>query len=170
MAQFWPKFGPQRFFLRISSLLDVRNCCKLSLYTISRKTNEPNLTKWQKNPVSDPILAQKFFSWVSPILNIIHCWKLSLYAISKKTNAPNLRKWQKSSFGPDLTRFGSNLVPKFFSPWISPLLDVRNCCNLLLYAISWKTNEPILGPILAQIWTQKFFCGFYLYSMLVIVP
>ena len=29
-------------------LPDVRHCCKLSLYLISRKTNEPNLRKWQK--------------------------------------------------------------------------------------------------------------------------
>ena len=53
-------------------------------------------------------------------------------------------------------------------PWILPLLDVRRCCKLSLYAISRKTNEKklekmtknlvsglILAP-LAQIWAQKF--------------
>ena len=35
---FWPKFGPQKYLLWDLSLLDVRHCCKLSLYAISRKT------------------------------------------------------------------------------------------------------------------------------------
>ena len=35
-------------------LLDVIRCCKLSLCAISRKTNEPNLRKWQKNPSFGP--------------------------------------------------------------------------------------------------------------------
>ena len=43
---FWPDFGP--FGQNLASpLLDVRHCCKLSLYIISRKTNESNLRKWQ---------------------------------------------------------------------------------------------------------------------------
>ena len=37
-------------------LLDVIYCCKLSLHAISRKTNEPNLRKWQKK-ISGPILT-----------------------------------------------------------------------------------------------------------------
>ena len=45
---FWPKFGPQKNFLWVLPILDVRNCCKLSLYAIKTKTNEPNLRKWQK--------------------------------------------------------------------------------------------------------------------------
>ena len=44
----WPKFGPQKPFLLTLSLLEVRNCSELSLYAVSRKTNEPKLTKWQK--------------------------------------------------------------------------------------------------------------------------
>ena len=48
----WPKFGPQKFlygfFWWVLPLLDVIHCCKLSLYAMSRKTNEPNLRKWQK--------------------------------------------------------------------------------------------------------------------------
>ena len=39
---------PKTFFLKILPPLDVTNCCKLSLYAISRKTNEPNLRKGQK--------------------------------------------------------------------------------------------------------------------------
>ena len=48
----WPKFGPQKilygFFWWVLPLLDVIHCCKLSLYAMTRKTNEPNLRKWQK--------------------------------------------------------------------------------------------------------------------------
>ena len=45
---FWPIFGPRNCFSWVLPLLDVRHCCKLSLYVIARKTNEPNLRKWQK--------------------------------------------------------------------------------------------------------------------------
>ena len=45
-------------FWWILPLLDVRHCCKLSLYAISRKTNKPKLRKWLKNLVSGPNLAQ----------------------------------------------------------------------------------------------------------------
>ena len=38
------KFEPKIFFMDFP-LLD---CCMLSLYAISRKTNEPDLRKWQK--------------------------------------------------------------------------------------------------------------------------
>ena len=36
------------FFLWILLLQDVRRCCKLSVYAISRKNDEANLRKWQK--------------------------------------------------------------------------------------------------------------------------
>ena len=51
---------------------------------------------------------------------------------------------KKPSFRPDFGPFTPNLVLKFFL-LILPLLDVRNCCKLSLYAISRKTNEPNLG-------------------------
>ena len=95
---FGPNLVPQNFFSLVLSLLDVRNCWKLSLYAISRKTNKPNLRKWEKNLVVGPILAQIwspeifFIGFVSTRC----CWKLSLYAISRKTNEPNLRKWKKN--------------------------------------------------------------------------
>ena len=37
--------------------VDVRNCCKLSLYAISRKAHEPNLRKWQKTSHSLDIMV-----------------------------------------------------------------------------------------------------------------
>ena len=54
LAQIWAP----KFFSWILPLLEVWNYCKISLYAIPRKTNEPNLRKWQKNIVSCPILAQ----------------------------------------------------------------------------------------------------------------
>ena len=36
------------FFLWILPSLYVKHCCKLLLYSISRKTKEPNLRKWKK--------------------------------------------------------------------------------------------------------------------------
>ena len=55
-TNFWPEFGsvcpkfsPQiLFFDGILALLDFIHCCKLSLYSISRKTNKPHWRKWQK--------------------------------------------------------------------------------------------------------------------------
>ena len=44
LAQIW---SPKDFSW-ILPLLDVTHCCKLSLYAISRKTNERKLRKWQK--------------------------------------------------------------------------------------------------------------------------
>ena len=45
LAQIW---APKNV-LRILPQLHVRHCCKLSLYAISRKTNDANLGKQQKS-------------------------------------------------------------------------------------------------------------------------
>ena len=44
-SNFGPNLAPPKFFSWILPLLVVRQCSKLSSYAISRKTNEPNLTK-----------------------------------------------------------------------------------------------------------------------------
>ena len=49
----------QYLFSWISPLLIVRQSCKLSFYALSRKTNEPNLKKWQKT---------LFWTWFCPVL------------------------------------------------------------------------------------------------------
>ena len=97
---FWPKFGPKNIFSWVLLLLYGRHCCKLSLYAISRETDEPNLRKWQKTKFRDWFWSlwpkcgpQKFLSWNLPLLHVRSCCKLSLHAISRKTNEPNLRKW-----------------------------------------------------------------------------
>ena len=115
MAQIWSP----KFLSWILPLLDVLHCYKLSLYAISRKTNEPNLTKWQKTlfrtrfwPPWPKFRPPQFFLWIFPLLDVIHCGKLSLYVISRKTNEPNLRKWQKMPFR---TPFWP-IWPKFWLP------------------------------------------------------
>ena len=45
---FQPKFVPQNFLEEVFPILDVIICCKLPLYAVSKKVNEPNLRKWQK--------------------------------------------------------------------------------------------------------------------------
>ena len=70
--------------------------------------------------------------------------------------------------------FWSKSFPKF-SSWVLPLLDVIHCCNLSLYAISRKTNEPNLrkwkkfsfesdfGPFGPNMGPTNFLCAFNLY-------
>ena len=110
-AQFWPKFVPQRFFLWTLPVLDGIHCCKLSLFAISRKTNELNLRKWLKTQFGPNFLPkfgpQRFFLWILPVLDLRHCCKLSLYAISRKINEPKLRKCKKTQFqAPFWPKFG----------------------------------------------------------------
>ena len=69
---FGPNFGPPKSFL-LSFTSHIKHCCKLSLYVMSRKTNELNLRKWKRKPNFGPdfgFLAPnfdpQFFSpWVS---------------------------------------------------------------------------------------------------------
>ena len=46
---FGPNLEPQVFFSWVIPRLYVKHCCKLSLYAISRKTQDPNSIKWRKN-------------------------------------------------------------------------------------------------------------------------
>ena len=113
-----------KIYWLVLPLLVVRYYSKLSSYAISRKTNEPNLRKWQ-DLILDLILAclaKKKNLWVLPLLDVIHCCKQSLHPISRKTNELNLRKWQKTQFQ---TQFWS---PQIFFCEFLPLLYVRNCC------------------------------------------
>ena len=59
MLENWlgPNLG-YKFFLEVSALQNVRYCPKLQSCTISMKTNEPNLRKWQKKLISGLILTR----------------------------------------------------------------------------------------------------------------
>ena len=57
-----PNLGP-KVFLWILPVEDVRHFCKLSLYAISRKTNELNMRKWKKKTSLGLILAHLAQIW-----------------------------------------------------------------------------------------------------------
>ena len=68
------------------------------------------------------------------------------------------------NFRPDLNLFWPKFGPKKVFLWVLPLLEVKHCYKLSLYAISRETNKPekkpISGPLLAlstQTWVPKFF-------------
>ena len=141
-GSFGSNLGPQIFFSWILPALDITHYCKLSLYAISRKTNEANLRKWPKllfqvrfwPKFVPPSQTNKLFG-VLYLEDVMHCYKLSSYATSRETNESNLRKWQNPSFATNFGTFGPNLGPNLFL-WMVPLQDVRSCCKLSLYAIS----------------------------------
>ena len=95
----WPKFGPQNIFSWILPPLDVRHSCRLSLYAISRKTNERNLTKWQKTqfwtrfwPIWPKLRPPKFFSDICLCQSLDTMVSYHHVQYSEKTNNPILRK------------------------------------------------------------------------------
>ena len=102
LAQIWVPI----FFSWLLPLLDVRHCCKLSMYAVFRKTN---VGSFDQN-----LSPQIFFSWVLSLLDVRHCRKLSLYAISRKTNDPNSRKWRKTSFWVWFRPVGPKFGPRNF--------------------------------------------------------
>ena len=99
-----------------------------------------------KKLILGPILAKTWatniFLRVLLILDVKHCYKLSLYAISRNTKDPNLKKWTKTSFWDWFRLVWPKFGPQKFFPWVSPLLNVKHCCKLSLYAISRKINDP----------------------------
>ena len=99
LAQICPTPTPHpQFYLFILPLLDVRHCCKLSLCAISRKTNKPNMRKWQK-PIFRPNFGpfglksgHHFFFFKNLALSVTrYHGQLSSCTISEKTNDPILR-------------------------------------------------------------------------------
>ena len=88
-----PPLGRKPFFTRILLLLDVRLYCMLSLYAISKKSNERKSSFRPDFGLFWPKLGhQKRFWWVLLPLDVIHCCQLSSYKISSKTIEQNLRK------------------------------------------------------------------------------
>ena len=95
LGPLWPKFGPQKILSLTLPLLDVRNCCKLSLYAISWKTWEND-----KKPSFGPDfglfgsnLGHQFFSYKNLASSVArYHGQLLSCTISEKTNDPILRK------------------------------------------------------------------------------
>ena len=71
---FAPNLGAKDFFSYILLLQDVRICCKLSLYAISRKTNESNLRKWQETLFWAPTIVFVYLT-SSRCFASYHCMK-----------------------------------------------------------------------------------------------
>ena len=107
---------PPPIFFLVLPLLDVRRCCKLSLYVISRENNEPYFRKQQKKLTLHLILARLTQIWAPKCFfvgftfttfsgrkNLIfknlalsvtrYNGQLSSCTISEKTNDPILRKF-----------------------------------------------------------------------------
>ena len=137
LTQIWAP----KFFGWVLPPLVFRHCCKLSLCTIQRKTNKPNLTKWQKTQFQNQFWSfwpkfgpNIFFSWIFLLLHNRHCCKLSLHAISRKINEPNLRKWQKTYFQDRFwllwPKFGPrNFFMNFTSTTYQALFQAIIICN-----------------------------------------
>ena len=124
LAKIWPK----KFFSWVLPLLDIIHCCKRSLCAISRKTNKPNLRKWQKILNLGPILAQiwspKIFlvDFTSDgLLDFVasyHCMQFQGKLINQIWE-----NGRKPSFGPNFgPKFGLlNFLSKI---WLRQSLDV----------------------------------------------
>ena len=117
LAQIWVP----HFFSRILPLLDARHCCNLSLYATARKTNEPNLRKWQKNLVSDlflvplvQILVLKTFFVDFYTTRCLTLLQLVIYAVSRTANEPDLRQWKNPNFEPNFGPFWAKFGPRKF--------------------------------------------------------
>ena len=70
---FGPSLGPP-IFLWVLPLQVVRQCSRLSSYAISRKTNEPNLKKWQKTLILGPILGYFAQIWTPNIFCVFYIY------------------------------------------------------------------------------------------------
>ena len=70
---FGPSLGPP-IFLWVLPLQVVRQCSRLSSYAISRKTNEPNLKKWQKTLILGPILGHFTQIWTPIIFCVFYIY------------------------------------------------------------------------------------------------
>ena len=99
LAQTWVS----NFFSWVLPLPDVRDCCKLSIYAISRKSNEPNLRKWTNFGSLGPNLNPKNY-----FCGFYHNLKLDIVASyhSKQFQGKLIIKTQENSekpnSGPDL--------------------------------------------------------------------
>ena len=121
---FRPNFlpSPSHFFLGVLPLL-VRHCSKPSSYSLYSKTNELNLTKWQKT---------YFWVWFCPVLAQI--WSQKLFFVGF-TSTAKLGKMAKNIVSdPILVCLAQILLHKSFLRVLFPLL-FRHCFKLSSYAI-----------------------------------
>ena len=179
MTQIWAP----KIFSWILPLLYVRHCCKLSLLAISRKINERNLRKWQKNLVLGLNLGPKIFFhefYLYYMLDIVasyHCMQLQ-----GKLMSQTWENGKKPSFRTNFDPFGPNLGPKIFFHefYLYYMLDIivasyhhmqfqgqlMNQTRENGKKPSFRSNFGLFGPNFSP---KNFFHGFYHYYMLYIV-
>ena len=151
-------FGPLKFFWWVVPLLGLIHCCKLSLYAISRKTNESNLRKWQKNLVLGPIwnlqpkfgLQTFFCGWyLYKMLEVVasyHCMQFHR-KLMNQTWENGKKPTFVSDFGPNSGH--QNLFKKIR---LCQSLDIMTNYHHVQY--QKKANEPILGNFEMERWTN----------------
>ena len=151
---FWSKSFP-KFSSWVLPLLDVIHCCKLSLYPISRKTNEPNLRKSQKNPPSfcpefsalGPNLGPKFFFrrfYLYQMLDIVasyHCMQFE----GKLKN----QTWENGEKKPS---FGSNFGPSRPNSLLqfSFFFFFKNLASSV-----FRYHNPVIQCLIIQFWDKR---------------
>ena len=93
-----------------------------------------------------PILFYTFYLYyMLDIIASYHCLQFP-----EKLMNHTWENAKKPSFVTKFGPFGPNLSPRnFFRGFY--LLDFKNCCKLSLRAVSRKTNEPNLRPILVNL-------------------
>ena len=124
---FRPSFGPNLglhyFFSSVLPLRDVRHCCKLLLYAISRKTNETNIRKCKKKLILGTIFACLAKIWIPKFFFIsvsssgcLSLWQAIIVCNFKENQSSKLKKNGKKPhhFGPNLSPLGPNLGCQFF--------------------------------------------------------
>ena len=151
---FWSKSFP-KFSSWVLPLLDVIHCCKLSLYPISRKTNEPNLRKSQKNPPSfcpefspfGPNLGPKFFFrrfYLYQMLDIVasyHCMQFE----GKLKNQTWENGEKKPSFGSNFGPSRPNSLHQF-----SFFFFFKNLASSV-----FRYHNPVIQCLIIQFWDKR---------------
>ena len=143
-VHFGPKLVPKNYFHRFYLYWMLENFARYHCMLFQGKLMNLN---WEngENLVSGLILAQKIFFvgfTSSRYYTLLQAITVYYFKENKWTKIEKIKINPVS--GLILASFGPNLVPPKKFSWILPVLNVRHCCKLSLYAISRKTNEPNL--------------------------
>ena len=107
-----PSPPPPPIFSWVLPLLVVRQCSKLSSYTISRNINEPNLKKWQKPNLGPNFGPNNFLQLLTLLVDIIPSYHPMQF--KEKLMSQIWENHKKPNFGPDFSLSGPNWGPHFF--------------------------------------------------------
>ena len=131
----------QNCFTWILPPLDVRHCCKLSLYAISRKTNKPNLRKWQKtyNHFHNILMFYQIFLSSQFKQCAIITYKHGIYELPNDWRFRILRNYEILGKCLNLIEWEPSLPPKMKILWIVAKKSWKIAIKFFMYcAISHK--------------------------------